>query len=568
MVPNCQVPLERHQTLGAQMPVGQVTGTVTLKNSDGNAKPSPFNAKDGNSKAGKTNAIYAKIPTHNDDRRGETMSPTHAAIAVTRFGMGARPGDIAAATPDPRGYLLAQLSRTDPPFSDTLLSTPQAAKAQQDYRRARAEQRRTGGARAEGAETGAETMDTPSMDGPSMAGMAENDMSAGQTRQPAQNNTDQARRQMLRATLQAEIHARTHFAATTPDGFRERLVRFWSNHFTVSARRANVAPLVGAYEREVIRNGLNGRFADLLTGVVRHPAMLAYLDQAGAIGPDSPVGLRRDRGLNENLAREILELHTLGVDGGYTQTDVEEFAKALTGWTVTTGRGRGPRSANPAGQFVFVDAIHQPGTRTVLGRRYRQDGAEQAQAILNDVARHPATARHIATKLASHFIADTPPQSAIDALERVYLDNDGHLPSLHTALVMLDEPWSPQPAKFKTPEEFLISTLRATNAPEDLLQRNQLRRAFRALGQTPLRAPGPDGWPDNASAWAGPDAVLKRLEWANAVARRAAQTSPITFVDQTLGALADDHTRQTIARAGSPAQGLTLAMMSPQFQRR
>lgn len=490
------------------------------------------------------------------------MSDKDAAIAVTRFGLGARPGEIAGAKTDPRGYLLAQVTQPAGVFSDTLLSSVEAAAELRAYRQARQARRE------------AQT-DGPGMMSGETMGNAPGEMmlpdGGGQSpdmqqrpRQPAEGS----RPALYRKTVFAEIASRTRHAATTPHSFQERLVRFWSNHFTVSSRRPAEAVLVGAYEREAIRAHMGGTFADLALAAWSHPAMLTYLDQVNSMGPNSTAGQRRDRGMNENLAREAMELHTLGVDGGYTQTDVEELAKALTGWTLSRGRGRGAMSLSPAGQFVFADALHEPGARRVLGKRYREDGLAQGRRILADLARAPATARHIATKLAVHFVQDTPPEAAIAALERVFLDTDGDLPSLHAALVGLDAAWDNPGAKFKTPEEFLISSLRAVDLPTTVYRPNALRRAFLALGQVPFSAPGPDGWPDTTPAWAGPDAMLKRLEWANAVAQQSRSSAPMQVADACLGALVSGHTRQTISRAGSPAQGLTLALMSPEFQRR
>ncbi|MGH8722406.1 MAG: DUF1800 domain-containing protein, partial [Burkholderiales bacterium] len=237
-------------------------------------------------------------------------------------------------------------------------------------------------------------------------------------------------RKKARAIYLEEAGQRTLAAirATTP--LIERLVHFWSNHFTVSvAGKPILALLAGAFEREAIRPHVTGRFQDMLRAAVSHPAMLLYLDNVTSFGPNSRGGRARDKGLNENLAREILELHTLGVDGGYTQADVQEFAKILTGWSV----GR-PKSAE-AGRFRFHGIVHEPGDKRLLGKRYREDGMAEGEAALADLARHPSTARFIARKFARHFIADQPPAAAVDRLAAVFRDRDGDLGELARATV-------------------------------------------------------------------------------------------------------------------------------------
>ena len=204
-----------------------------------------------------------------------------------------------------------------------------------------------------------------------------------------------------------EARARFHAALGAEIGFAERLVWFWSNHFCVSADKVGVRPICGAYEREAIRAHVLGRFGDMLLAAESHPAMLIYLDNARSIGPDSIAGIRQRRGLNENLAREILELHTLGVRSVYTQEDVTRFAQVITGWTVVAPR----QDPERAGEFDFNSRMHQPGAKTVIGRNYPDTGVEQGRAVLADLARHPATANHVATKLVRHFVADTAPPS-------------------------------------------------------------------------------------------------------------------------------------------------------------
>ncbi len=448
-----------------------------------------------------------------------------AAIAATRFGLGARGTEIADPPADPRAALKAQLAASSAFDAGDLVSS------------------------AEALTTALAALRAPRRTPPET---------------PPDDPTDDPRAKLAPVLdiYADEIAARTRFAATTTAGFRERLVRFWSNHFTVAAVKPPLLALAGAFEREAIRPHVAGRFADMLLAAESHPAMLIYLDNHISVGPATRVATRRNLGLNENLARETLELHTLGVDGGYSQADVEELAKAITGWTVGgrhVGRDR-------SGEFVFAAPMHEPGARRVLGRRYADGGVDQGRAILDDLARHPATARHVATKLARHFVADAPDAASVAALERVFLDTDGDLGAVSAAVVDLDAAWAPAQRKMKTSEEFLISAMRALAIPA--LPPRRLGGVFRALGQRPFAAPSPAGWPDDAAAWAGPDAIKKRLEWAAAVAARVGPRRPESFLDNALGDLASAATRQAVARAESGAQGLALALMSPEFQRR
>ncbi len=449
-----------------------------------------------------------------------------AALALNRFGLGARPRERAGLTA-PKAWLTAQLRSPHAfalPAPEGLLSASAAAEALAAYRETRRDRR-------DGA--------------------------------PREANP---RIELTEAAF-AEMQARTLHALTTPHGFAERLVWFWSNHFTIAATKLTTIPFVGVHEREAIRPRMSGRFADMLEAAVLHQGMLLYLDQAQSVGPASRIGARREAGLNENLAREVLELHTLGAGAGYTQNDVTEFAKALTGWTIATERiARLAPRARP-GAVVFIEALHEPGARTLLGKSYPDTGADQARAMLADLAAHPATARRCAEKLARHFIADDPPAAAVAHLERAFTRGDGALPALHEALIDAPDIWSPGLRKFKTPNEFIVSSLRLAGL--ERLEPRALIAAYDLLGQAPFRAPSPEGWPDDAASWAGPDAVMKRLEWAQAFAQRiGARIRPQDLADDALGPLLSDDTRTAIARAESAEQGFTLALMSPEFQRR
>ncbi|MDA0261704.1 MAG: DUF1800 domain-containing protein [Proteobacteria bacterium] len=348
---------------------------------------------------------------------------------------------------------------------------------------------------------------------------------------------------------------------TSPVPVRERLVMFWSNHFTVSASRPIVAGLVGAFEREAIRPHVTGRFADMLLAVTKHPAMILYLDNGLSIGPNSPAGRFLDRGLNENLAREILELHTLGVDGGYAQHDVLALAKLITGWSLA----RPNRHPNP-GHFQFHPRAHEPGAKQLLGISYDQGGIEEGEAALHALARHPATAHHIALKFVRHFVADAPPASVVKYFANVFTESEGDLGSMAEALVDHPQAWAVAPAKYKTPYEFALSALRATGFTGG---DRRLVGSFKELGQLPFAAPSPAGWPDVAAAWAGPEAILRRAEWALAVAHRVAGGhDPVRLVETTLGPLATARTREAVKQAESPGRAIALLFASPEFQRR
>jgi uncharacterized protein (DUF1800 family) len=490
------------------------------------------------------------------------MTQLHGAIAATRFGLGARRGEINAAASDPRGWLKAQIRPNAAVIpAGGLLSAKQVFEARQN------------------------SYDAGMMPPPPGA--------PGEPVNPQAEVLRTIRRQVQRETrdgLQKEIEARSMHAATTVDSFAERWLRFWSNHFTVAARNAQTIGLAGPFEREAIRPHVFDNFATLLGAASFHPSMLVYLDANRSIGPSTPAAKRRNAGLNENLAREILELHTMGVGSGYTQADIIEFAKALTGWTVAgpqTARlvgaeqGRGPARSQQqsgreqamielqrqTGESVFIEPLHEPGARTVLAKNYTGPAKRQAAAILDDLASHSATAKHIASKLARHFVSDTPPDSAITKLETAFAKSGGDLAVLARTVVDLDEAWGETPQKFKSPEELLISAARATDT--QATTGGAQRQVYTSLGQQPFGAPSPAGWPDNAASWSGSDAIKKRIEWANAVARRMVRgETPTQFLSRSLGEIPSEKTRQAVARAESAEQGFIIALMSPEFQRR
>ncbi|HZU51026.1 MAG TPA: DUF1800 domain-containing protein [Sphingomicrobium sp.] len=386
-------------------------------------------------------------------------------------------------------------------------------------------------------------------------------------------------KKFLRQSIQQDYlvmnAARVDAALTTASPFVERLVHFWANHFAVSVDKLPVIGLAGLLEFEAIRPHVLGKFSDMLLAVEQHPAMLVYLDQAQSVGPDSLAGLRsamrggKQRGLNENLAREIMELHTLGVRSGYSQADVTEFARALTGWTVS-GLSRGPGArfiGGTPGEFQFAAVLHEPGRRMIMGRTYAQEGEQQARSILLDLATNPATARHIATKLARHFAGDDPPQALVERLTKSYVASGGDLPALYRVLIASPEPWAPRPLKFKNPWEWTLSALRAVDARE--LEPKQAAGVLRQLGQATWQPGSPAGWDDIAASWAGPDALVRRVEIAQRIAEKAAPNLDArTLAEKLFPDSLSEATRTAVARAESPAEGLALLLVSPEFVRR
>jgi uncharacterized protein (DUF1800 family) len=443
------------------------------------------------------------------------MTTREAFIAVTRFGLGAKPGELRAAAADPRAWLLAQL-RGPQPTPPLLTGFRSGDEAMAQFQRSRQERGDAGAIRLFQEE--------------------------------------------FREAYASEAAARALTQVQSDQPFRERLVAFWSNHFTVSVQRPIILGLAGAFEREAIRPHVTGKFRDLLLASTRHQAMLSYLDNAVSVGPNSVAGRRRNAGLNENLAREILELHTLGVEGGYTQNDVREFARILTGWTV------GRVGESNAGQFMFLRRIHDPGPKTLLGVTYEEGGETEGLSALTALARHPATAKHVATKFARHFVADKPAPALVARLSTLFLDSDGDLGALARAVVEGPEAWADVQPKVKNTNDYVVSTLRATGFAGEA---KNIVQSLRLLGQPPLAAPSPAGWPDTADQWIGPESVLRRAEWTMSVAHKAsAAHQPLDMFEDTIAPVATRETRLAVERAPSAADAIALILASPEFQRR
>jgi len=473
-----------------------------------------------------------------------------AALALHRFGFGPVAGSIAAIADDPRGALLADLERAGAGrvAAAQLPNSAQAARSLFEFRAERLAKEKLAQRAKQAAE--AEGMGSAAANAPNPDGDAQTPAP-----QAAQNqNPPPALPVQL---IQNEGKVRIEAAVAADIGFVERLVWFWSNHFCVSADK--IVSMAGAYEREAIRPHVLGRFVDILTAVETHPAMLFYLDNGLSIGPNSTAGINRDKSLNENLAREILELHTLGVRTGYSQDDVTRFANVLTGWTwVAFGE------PSHGGEFVFVKRMHEPGEQTVIGKAYPDTGVNQGRAVLADLARQPATAVHIAHKFARHFVADQPPPSLVDKLAKSFTDSDGNLKELARTLIAAEEAWTPERTKLKRPAEWIISALRLTGA-QWVIGRVMGGQAL--LGEPLWRPPAPNGFADDESEWI--DGLSQRIDAADNFSGGAAERlDPVALAEAGLGPLASAETRNTVARAQSRAQALVLLLMSPEFLRR
>jgi uncharacterized protein (DUF1800 family) len=470
-----------------------------------------------------------------------------AVLALNRFGLGPRAGSIAAIEADPRAALLAELEK--PRVSELVASSlPSSAQAFRTVADANAERQAKRILAARAQKEAAKLRP----DGPAMM---ENEEAAAEmaAKKAADTVPDPGRQIYLN-----EVKARVDAALAAEIGFAERLVWFWSNHFCVSADK--IQSMSGAYEREAIRPHVLGRFADMLLASAGHPAMLFYLDNAASMGPNSVAGINRTRGLNENLAREIMELHTLGVRTGYTQEDVISFAKVLTGWTFL------PAADNPehGGEFTFNRRLHEPGPLTVLNKVYEDTGVEQGRAVLRELATHASTATHVATKLARHFVADDPPASLIARLANAFQNTAGNLKEVAKALVTSTEAWELPVTKLRRPSDWVVAMVRAAGTPADPAR---FTAGQANLGEPLWRPPSPRGYADDAATWI--DGVGRRLDIANFYAERiAGRIDPRNLIENVLGSTASADTQQAVARAESRQQALALLFMSPEMQRR
>ncbi|MGN6100821.1 MAG: DUF1800 domain-containing protein [Devosia sp.] len=480
------------------------------------------------------------------------MSANESYLAFTRFGLGPRPGDLKTLSGDPKAALLAEIADPTALFlvDSGLASTPDAYAQIRQFQRARKMARAVNA----GAAAGGTAMMSAAAPGDAMLPAATID-SKGHVSVPGVMSPSDL--------MNAEIAARLARALVVPIGFGERLVAFWANHFAVqAAANEGVRGLAGAFEREAIRPYVLGKFADMVLAATQHPAMLLSLNNATSIGPNSPQGKKSGKGLNENHARELMELHTVGVSAGYSQADVTSFAKVLTGWTF----GRGENEPEFYGRFVFHKFAHEPGPQTVMGKLYAQPGVEQGLAVIADLARHPATATHIATLLAHHFVADDPPPALVDRLATTFRQSGGDLRAVTTALVNAPEAWVVPASKLRTPQEYVLASLRALALD---LKPNVVNRTLADLGQPLWNPPSPQGFKDDVATWLAPDAMSTRVEVAQLLAAQDKSLGdPNAIAADLFGPALSPETKTAISRAETRQQGIALLLMSPEFQRR
>jgi len=473
------------------------------------------------------------------------MTPSMIARAFHRFGYGPRPGDIAS-TDDPRSLIEAELDEAQKagPAGGNLPGSSEIFVA------IRTDQQARKVARLDKASMALPTAGTAQAGPPPAMGMA-----------PASPAPAKAMPSAAQAAYVNEVKALIDGLLAAPCGFVERLAAFWSNHFAVQVQKDEmVRGLAGAFEREAIRPHLAGRFEDMVLAATEHPAMLRSLDNMVSVGPDSPFGRKSRRGLNENHARELMELHTVGVDGGYRQADVTALARVLTGWTVNDLKSDAP------GIFVFRAAWHEPGPQTVMRRAYASGGLEQGRQALLDLARDPATAGHIARKLATAFVSDDPDSGLVDRLARTFAETSGDLGAVSRALLRDEAALASPGTKLKSPQEYLFSAARGLSLNLDA---GLLLRSLRDLGEAPWDPPSPAGFPLDSSAWLAPDGLNTRIQVAERLASiDKSNIDPRSLVGDLLGGTASRETRQAVARAETRQQAIALLVMSPEFQRR
>lgn len=456
-----------------------------------------------------------------------------ALIACCRFGLGPRPGELKEAAADPRGVLKAQIADKNAAVIksvSSLVSGKEALRALADFTKER--------------------------------------RAAKKAKDAVEKKSAEDKKRMERkpnpalAMYVSEVVARTTQQTEASIGFTERLVLFWSNHFSISAsKHPSVRIQAGAFEREAIRPHILGRFSDLLKAVEQHPAMLIYLDNHLSVGPTTRFARRGRRGLNENLAREILELHTLGVDSGYTQADVRNLASIITGWTYETGDDDPERT----GEFVFAANRHEPGDHTLLGQTFKEAGVKQGEAALEFLATHPSTARHLANKLVKHFIGDDPPPALVARIKTVFRETHGDLHAVSTELISADESWNSPAMKLRSPIEFFLATDRLLNLPD---RSRFIVASMAQLGQ-PIWNPGnPKGYPDTNAHWLSAAGLKARLDFSARVGALASLRAPKDLVVEAFGNAVSRDTRDAVRRSESRSQAIALLLMSPEFQRR
>jgi len=448
-----------------------------------------------------------------------------AVIATNRFGMGARPNEINEAKSDPRGWLIDSLSPITPPDSAPtaieMIRLWGKFKQQKDTKKPKSQKK------------------------------------TSEKKVPVQSKISQ------NGVIQLNSGLIVKEAIKSKSSINFRLLDFFSNHFSVSANNTGMRFLAPTLDWDAIAPNLTKTFSKMLIAVISHPAMLLYLNNEKSIGPNSNQGRKRkNKGLNENLAREILELHTLGV-GNYSQKDIIELAKALSGWSITKHNKESEFSRDSA--FIFRPHNHEPGSRTVLEKRYPDTGKnnKQLEMILTDLANHPSTALYVCNKLARHFISDTPDPKLVNEMSSVWLKTKGDLTAVLNSLIKSDLSWEFKPEKYKSPREFLISTYRitGTNPPHEV----DLFKSLKHLGQAPYQAGSPAGYGDTKNAWNGSDALFNRIQWSASLSKRMRNSTALKLSENALGNNLDKHSFNVINQAESQQQAISLLLMSPEF---
>lgn len=512
-----------------------------------------------------------------------------AALALWRFGLGAQEGSIATIKDDPRDLLLQEVTEQAVPHpvggslrsTQDLLVSLYEFQAEEKAERERPLNAATNAAAQAMTAGAAKPAGMPAdMNGGAMGGMGGQNSMGGQSGMNGMGSTmngpmpapgtaakpdvpPSKRPYLPQQILLAEVDARFNGTIHQPlIGFGERLAMFWANHFAIATSKGGEVHIAaGAFEREAIRPNIFGRFEDLLLAVETHPAMLVFLDNRQSIGPNSPANKNGKRGLNENLAREIMELHTLGVGTGYSQGDVTSLAKIITGWAVY----RDEKRPGPQGAFTFNANAHEPGDHDVMGITYAEGGVEQGRSVLRDLARHPATAKHLAFKLARHFVADDPPPALVAKMTAAYTKSQGNLSAVYRAMLTADEAWEPQLKKMRPPLQYITALLRSTGIKP---KPQQIVSTLKALGQPFWDPSGPNGFSDVTDGWASSEGLATRIDAANLFAHQAPGSfDPRKFVGDRLGPLLTADTLQAVSRAETRPQGLSIAFLSPEFQR-
>ena len=460
-----------------------------------------------------------------------------AVIATNRFGMGAQPGEIDSARLNPKEWLINSLSNITPPKeAPTSIRMLQAWKQLNHLKKL---QKRI------------------------------NEQKSQNLKRPKQLSKEQQEKIKLLAAgnlLKTNSGLIVKESIQSNHSINFRLLDFFSNHFSVSAHSTSLRFLAPTFDWEAIAPNLTGPFSKMLTSAVSHPAMLLYLDNNNNAGPNSLKAKKNSSiGLNENLAREILELHTMGVNSDYTQQDIQELAKAITGWSSIKKSKIVKNSIKQA--FLYRENYHEPGDRKILGKVYKEvkGSNQQAISILTDLANHPKTANHICTKLARHFTKDEPDISLIKEMTSTWLKTNGTIKSVMETMILSKSSWQSETLKFKSPREFLISAYRTIPDISKTLENKDYYDNLKHLRQEPYSAGSPDGFGDTKSTWDSSDELFNRIDWCTHFSSRLKQPSSLELLKIALGNSISTNSLKVIQRAESQRQAVSLLLMSPEF---